>query len=158
MWKLLYHQHKKKGFLSYPVPTYTHVKEEDKPQIPAAKWSRMRSLFKKIKKKPPVMTWPLLMGKSVGWNGAFSPQAPEEYSLAAKHFLLNAQDPLKCCRECSQFPPPAPPALSFPCGLSFQQTNPKGGEAAPAASKGHGHEEVHAGSLGQSASPAYCTF
>lgn len=43
-----------------------------------------------------------------------------------------------------------PSTLSFPCGLSFQQINTRGGEAAPAASEGHRHEGVHAGPLGAS--------
>lgn len=41
----------------------------------------------------------------------FFPTSTEGYSFAAKHFLLNAQNTLKCCQECSQFPPPAPPCL-----------------------------------------------
>lgn len=139
MWRLLYHQHKRKGFLSYPNPAYIQVKEEDQLQKSTAKWSRRRSLFKKIKeKKKTIMIWPLLLCTS--WDGFF-PTSTEGYSFAAKHFLLNAQDPLKC----SQLPPPAPPALSFPCGLSFQQINAKGGEVAPAASEGHRNEGVCAG-------------
>lgn len=80
------------------------------------------------------MTWILASASThVLREGCFVCAYPWGYSSAGKHFLLQAGNGLKCLQDRSQLPSFCSPSL-----LSFQRRNAEGGEAAPAASHGHG--------------------